>query len=74
MSGRARRPGRRTPPARAQVVMFDLARVDPRKAMLAAARAAGCTCSPDISVSDVEHEAFVYHDAWCALLRQGDRN
>jgi hypothetical protein len=39
-----------------------------------AARAAGCTCSLIVVVSDVEQEACVYHDDWCALLRRGDVN
>jgi hypothetical protein len=75
VSGQARHSGwRRHKPAFAQVVEFEPGRVSPRHAMLVAARAAGCTCAPDIVVSDVDHSAAIYHDSWCALLRRGDLN
>jgi hypothetical protein len=56
------------------MVVFETGRVSPREAMLAAARAAGCTCAPNILLSDVDHCAGVYHDDWCALLRRQDVN
>jgi hypothetical protein len=58
----------------AQLVEFELGRVSPRQAMLMAARAAGCTCMPDIVVSGVDECAGIFHDEWCALLRRGDVN
>jgi hypothetical protein len=71
MSNQARR-SRRRKPSLAQLVEFDTGRVSPDQAMLAAARAAGCTCAPDIVVSDGDQSARIYHDSWCALLRRGD--
>ena len=47
-------------------------RVSAREAALAAARAGGCTCTPEIVLD--EPVAHVHHDAWCALLRRMDRN
>jgi hypothetical protein len=41
---------------------------------LEAARAAGCTCVPDIVMSDADQYARVYHDDWCGLLRREDLN
>jgi hypothetical protein len=73
MSGQARRLRRRRPkPFYAQVVEFERGRLTPRQAMLVAARAAGCTCQPDIVVSDIDRSAALYHDDWCAVVRQGD--
>lgn len=42
-------------------------------AVLAAARAQGCTCRPDITLDGAGH-AHALHDDWCALLRRGDVN
>jgi hypothetical protein len=75
VSSRARRSGRRRrKPFYGQVVEFEPGRVSPRQAMLVAARAAGCTCRPDIVVSDADRSAGIYHDSWCALLRREDLN
>ena len=75
MMGRAARQMRRR--RRAvwnQVVVFEPDPTDSYEAMLVAARAAGCTCAPYVYMSDLEREAAVYHDSWCALLRRGDMN
>jgi hypothetical protein len=75
MSSQARRSRRhRRKPPFAQLVEFEPGRVSARQAMLAAARAAGCTCAPDVVVSDVDQCAGIFHDEWCALLRRGDLN
>jgi len=42
-------------------------------AVRAAARAQGCTCTPDVTLGPYPH-ARVEHDDWCVLLRQGDLN
>ena len=50
---------------------------DPARAALLAARAQGCTCSPEVEIRELRpgvHTAIVAHDAWCALLRREDRN
>lgn len=44
-----------------------------RGALLVAAKAAGCTCDPDIDIGDWP-QARVRHDDWCALLRRADVN
>lgn len=40
----------------------------PEQAAIAATRAAGCTCDPDITINGIR--ATVKHDDWCALLRR----
>ena len=62
---------RRTPYAQHVVLSPDLS---PREALLVAARAAGCTCSPDIHVCHAHRRAVLAHDRWCGLLRRGDVN
>lgn len=45
---------------------------DRRDAALAATKAAGCTCEPDITIDgDV---VTIKHDHWCAVLRRKDVN
>ncbi len=44
----------------------------PEQAALAAAKASGCTCEPEITVKGIT--ATISHDDWCALLRREDRN
>jgi hypothetical protein len=72
-SARRSRQRRRTP-FYGQLVEFEPGRVSSLQAMLVAARAAGCTCAPDIVLSDVDKCAGIYHDSWCALLRRRDLN
>jgi hypothetical protein len=46
------------------------------RAALAAARATGCTCSPDITVRDLGHELYdttMLHDDWCPLALPTDQ-
>jgi hypothetical protein len=39
----------------------------------AAARVEGCTCDPDVDLSNPPH-AHISHDDWCALLRAHEVN
>lgn len=50
-----------------QLIAYDPERVTEDEAVLAAARASGCTCSPDLRATD--GRTLVYHDHWCGLLR-----
>jgi hypothetical protein len=70
----AERRKRKPKPPVEQFVVFEPDLVSSRDAMLAAARAAGCTCRPDIVVCDLHRRAAIFHDEWCALLRQGEAN
>jgi hypothetical protein len=71
MSGQARRSRRRRrKPSFAQVVAFEPGRMSPRQAMLAAARAAGCTCEPDIFVFDADRSAGTCSGAYREALRR----
>lgn len=45
---------------------------DRRDAALAATKAAGCTCEPDITFDG--DMARIKHDYWCAVLRRKDTN
>jgi hypothetical protein len=42
-------------------------------ALRTAARAQGCTCKPDVTLTD-DGQAHLLHDDWCALLRRQDVN
>ena len=55
-----------------QLLAYASDRIDAHDATLAAARASGCTCQPDIALGG----SYVYcrHDDWCALLRREDVN
>jgi hypothetical protein len=56
------------------VVAYDRDRfATPQEALLAAARAQGCTCNPVITIDDNDN-ATARHDDWCALLRRQDTN
>lgn len=69
MSAR-RRPQRPAP----SLLAYDPARLAKRDAVLAAARAQGCTCKPTITIAPDGYNATVGHDDWCALLRRQDVN
>jgi hypothetical protein len=56
-----------------QIAVYDPNRItSPNAAALAATRAAGCTCDPQITIEGIH--ATVAHDDWCALLRSRDVN
>jgi hypothetical protein len=65
-----RRPHRPAP----SVLAYDPERLPARDAVLAAARAQGCTCKPTINIAPDSYNATVEHDDWCALLRRQDTN
>jgi hypothetical protein len=47
-----------------------------KRATLAAARASGCTCSPDITVrelGDGVYDNTIAHDDWCLLAFSHDQ-
>jgi hypothetical protein len=52
------------------VVAYSSEQLDPKEAALVAAKAAGCTCEPDITIDG--DEATIKHDHWCAVLRRKD--
>jgi hypothetical protein len=55
------------------LAVYDPDRItSPNAAALIAAKAAGCTCDPEITVEGIH--ATVEHDDWCALLRSRDVN
>lgn len=70
MTPPARRP--RRPAAPDALAFFDEERTTPEEAVIAAARAQGCTCQPEVTVRGAS--AFLRHDDWCALLRKRDTN
>jgi hypothetical protein len=45
-------------------------RLNATEAALAAARASGCTCTPEVILHGAR--ATVHHDLWCALLLDPD--
>lgn len=63
-------PRERIPPT---IVVID-EDVDLRKAIIAAARAEGCTCEPDIALRGETGHVTVAHEDWCGLIRSRDRN
>jgi hypothetical protein len=67
----ATNPIRRRDPAPQLALILDPT-LDAKRAALIAARAAGCTCAPDVEIRGIR--ATVRHDNWCALLRREDRN
>jgi hypothetical protein len=72
MTPPARRP-RRNPIAPSIVAYDTTAYANPKDALRTAARAQGCTCNPDVTLTD-DGQAHLWHDDWCALLRQQDVN
>ena len=66
--------GRQQKPGAPTVVAYNPETfTSPEQALLAAARAEGCTCNPDITLEPNGH-AYTRHDDWCALLRRRDVN
>jgi hypothetical protein len=55
-----------------QLVAYLTDRLAAREATLAAARASGCTCQPEIELD--WPRVYCRHDDWCALLRCEDVN
>lgn len=67
---RERQQPRRTP----TIVAYDTsAFTSAEDALRTAARAQGCTCKPDVTLTD-DKQAHLLHDDWCALLRREDAN
>jgi hypothetical protein len=54
------------------LALYDPERMTPAEAIIATARAQGCTCKPEVTIDGVR--AFLRHDDWCALLRKQDVN
>lgn len=69
MSNRPRRQARR----QARPVRSRFTEPELKAAIVAAARLAGCTCQPEVTIRteapDIHHGA-VAHDKWCALLQR----
>lgn len=63
-----RRRRRRQP----QLAAYRTDRFAAHEATLAAARASGCTCQPEIELK--WPRVYCRHDDWCALLRREDVN
>jgi hypothetical protein len=54
------------------LAFYDPDAMTPDEAVLAAARAQGCTCRPTVTLHGAS--AVLQHDDWCALLRKRDVN
>jgi len=55
------------------VVAFDTTKLSLEDATIAAARAQGCVCEPELSGIDWPH-VTILHDQYCPLARIGDVN
>jgi hypothetical protein len=54
------------------LAFYDPDAMTPAEAVIATARAQGCSCQPEVTISGMR--AFLRHDTWCALLRKRDVN